>query len=55
MRRPRTDTPFSEEVPQLLRDRGMSLHALAIKIGVSEAENSFGLFWGIAKLSVHIQ
>ena len=40
MRRPRTDTPFSEEVPHLLRERGMSLRALAIKVEVSDSHLS---------------
>jgi transcriptional regulator with XRE-family HTH domain len=35
-----TDTPFIEELPRLLHDRGMSLRALAATIGISDSHLS---------------
>lgn len=35
-----TDTPFTEELPRLLHDRGMSLRALAATIGISDSHLS---------------
>jgi transcriptional regulator with XRE-family HTH domain len=35
-----TDTPFIEELPLLLHDRGMSLRALAATIGISDSHLS---------------
>jgi transcriptional regulator with XRE-family HTH domain len=35
-----TDTPFTEEVPRLLKERGMSTRALAATIGVSDSHLS---------------
>jgi transcriptional regulator with XRE-family HTH domain len=36
----RTDSPFVEEVPRLLEERGMSIRALAAAIGVSDSHLS---------------
>ena len=36
----RTDTPFVDELPRLLRERGMSLRALAATIDVSDSHLS---------------
>ena len=35
-----TDTPFVEELPRLLRERGMSLRALAAMIDISDSHLS---------------
>jgi transcriptional regulator with XRE-family HTH domain len=35
-----TDTPFTEEVPRLLKERGMSTRALAATIGISDSHLS---------------
>jgi transcriptional regulator with XRE-family HTH domain len=35
-----TDTPFTEEVPRLLKERGMSVRALAATIGISDSHLS---------------
>jgi transcriptional regulator with XRE-family HTH domain len=35
-----TDTPFTEELPRLLRERGMSLRALAAMLGISDSHLS---------------
>jgi len=35
-----TDTPFIEEVPRLLEERGMSIRALAATVGVSDSHLS---------------
>jgi transcriptional regulator with XRE-family HTH domain len=35
-----TDTPFIDELPRLLRERGMSLRALAATIGISDSHLS---------------
>jgi transcriptional regulator with XRE-family HTH domain len=35
-----TDVPFSEELPRLLAERGMSTRALAIRVGVSPSHLS---------------
>ena len=35
-----TDTPFIEELPRLLRERGMSVRALARTIGISDSHLS---------------
>lgn len=40
MRADTTDTPFSEELPRLLVERGLSTRALAREIGVSHSHLS---------------
>lgn len=35
-----SDTPFTDELPRLLRERGMSLRALAKQIGISDSHLS---------------
>jgi transcriptional regulator with XRE-family HTH domain len=40
MKAKRTDTPFTTELPRLLRERGMSLRALAREIGISDSHLS---------------
>lgn len=37
---PRTDRPYAEEVPRLLKERGMSIRALARIVGVTDAHLS---------------
>jgi transcriptional regulator with XRE-family HTH domain len=36
----RRDTPFTEELPRLLRERGLSLRALAKQVGVADSHLS---------------
>jgi transcriptional regulator with XRE-family HTH domain len=40
MKERRTETPFVEELPRLLAERGMSLRALAREVGVSDSHLS---------------
>lgn len=40
MPRQRTNAPFVEEVPRLLRQRGLSIRALAREVGVTDAHLS---------------
>jgi transcriptional regulator with XRE-family HTH domain len=35
-----TDTPFTEELPRLLKERGISVRALAATIGISDSHLS---------------
>jgi transcriptional regulator with XRE-family HTH domain len=40
MKGDRTDTPFTEELPRLLEERGMSLRALAARLGIADSHLS---------------
>jgi transcriptional regulator with XRE-family HTH domain len=40
MSRRQTETPFSAELPRLLRERGMSIRSLAREVGVSDSHLS---------------
>lgn len=40
MRGKQTDNPFTAELPRLLRERGLSLRALAKQIGISDSHLS---------------